>query len=74
MLIVDDTIDIAELLGEALRDEGFETALAHDGQSAIDRWQDFSPHAAILDVGLPIVMLFSSWPRRSGSSTATCPS
>jgi signal transduction histidine kinase/ActR/RegA family two-component response regulator len=55
VLIVDDTVDIAELLCEALRDEGFETALAHDGQGAIDRWRDFSPHAAILDVGLPVV-------------------
>ncbi len=55
VLVVDDVVDIAELLCEALQEEGFQTALAHDGQSAIERCRAFSPHAAILDIGLPIV-------------------
>jgi signal transduction histidine kinase/CheY-like chemotaxis protein len=55
VLVVDDNIDIAELLSDALQDEGFQTAVAHDGQAALERWRTFVPHAAILDVGLPDV-------------------
>ncbi|HEU4579812.1 MAG TPA: ATP-binding protein [Polyangiaceae bacterium] len=53
VLIVDDNLDVAELLTEALGLEGFETAAAHDGQSALERWRELSPHAGVLDVGLP---------------------
>jgi len=53
VLVVDDNVDVAELLAEALRDEGFETAVAHDGQGALVRWRAFLPHAGVLDVGLP---------------------
>jgi CheY-like chemotaxis protein len=55
VLVVDDDVDIAELLCEALKDEGFQTALAHDGRTALDAWRRFGPHAAVLDVGLPDV-------------------
>ena len=53
VLVVDDNVDIAELLSEALQDEGFQTAVAHDGRAALERWRSFAPHAAVLDVGLP---------------------
>jgi signal transduction histidine kinase/CheY-like chemotaxis protein len=53
VLLVDDNVDIAELLSEALQDEGFETAIAHDGKGALETWRRFLPHAAVLDVGLP---------------------
>jgi signal transduction histidine kinase len=53
VLVVDDNVDVAELLSEALQDEGFETAVAHDGHAALERWRIFVPHAAVLDVGLP---------------------
>jgi CheY-like chemotaxis protein len=53
VLIVDDNIDVAELLAEALGIEGFDTATAHDGQSALERWRELAPHAGVLDVGLP---------------------
>jgi CheY-like chemotaxis protein/two-component sensor histidine kinase len=53
VLVVDDNVDIAELLSEALQEEGFQTAIAHDARGALDRWRSFSPHAAVLDVGLP---------------------
>jgi signal transduction histidine kinase/ActR/RegA family two-component response regulator len=53
VLVVDDNVDVAELLSEALQDEGFETAVAHDGHAALERWSLFVPHAAVLDVGLP---------------------
>jgi signal transduction histidine kinase/ActR/RegA family two-component response regulator len=53
VLVVDDNVDIAELLSEALQIEGFQTAIAHDAHSALERWRSFVPHAAVLDVGLP---------------------
>ncbi|MBQ8028498.1 MAG: response regulator transcription factor [Clostridia bacterium] len=35
ILIVDDDIDIAQLLSDSLEDEGFETHIAFDGESAL---------------------------------------
>lgn len=53
VLVVDDEVDIAELLSEALQDEGFQTEIAHDANAALARWRSFSPHAGVLDIGLP---------------------
>lgn len=53
VLVVDDDPDITVLLGEALQAQGFQTALANDGRSALATWRTFQPHAAVLDVGLP---------------------
>ena len=55
VLVVDDNVDVAELLSEALQDEGFETAVAYDGQAALETWRSFGPHAGVLDVGLPVL-------------------
>jgi DNA-binding response OmpR family regulator len=55
VLVVDDNVDIAELLSEALQMYGFETCIAYDGRSALESWRSFVPHAAVLDVGLPDV-------------------
>jgi CheY-like chemotaxis protein len=53
VLIVDDNTDVAELLAEALGIAGFDTATAHDAESALERWREFAPDAGVLDVGLP---------------------
>lgn len=53
VLVVDDNVDIAELLSEALQRKGFQTAIANDGHTAIVFWRSFLPHAGIFDVGLP---------------------
>ncbi len=55
VLVVDDNVDVAELMSEAPQDEGFETAVAYDGQAAVGRWRSFAPHAGVLDVGLPVL-------------------
>jgi DNA-binding response OmpR family regulator len=55
VLVVDDNVDLAELLSDALQMEGFKTAVAYDAEAALARWRLFSPHAAVLDVGLPHV-------------------
>ena len=54
ILIVDDDRAIAELVSDALEDEGFSTVLAHDGKTAlalIQQAQDFS--LIILDIMIP---------------------
>jgi signal transduction histidine kinase/CheY-like chemotaxis protein len=53
VLVVDDNVDVAELLAEALSDLGFQTAVAHDAHGALVEWRTFEPHAAVLDLGMP---------------------
>jgi signal transduction histidine kinase/ActR/RegA family two-component response regulator len=53
VLVVDDDVDLADLLSEALQREGFQTAIEHDAPGALERWRRFAPHAAVLDVGMP---------------------
>ena len=53
VLVVDDEVNIAELVSMALRYEGWETALAHTGRSAVDRAKEVRPDAVVLDIMLP---------------------
>ena len=52
-LIVDDDLVLTDVLSFTLRRAGFEVVAAHDGQSALDRWQAESPDLIILDLNLP---------------------
>ena len=55
ILIVDDDIAIAQLISDSLEDEGFETALAFDGQSALDYVMAHSTEISLitLDIMMP---------------------
>jgi CheY-like chemotaxis protein len=53
VLVVDDYLENARLLGQLLRLFGFETFLAHDGESAIARATELAPDAVLLDLSLP---------------------
>jgi CheY-like chemotaxis protein len=55
ILIVDDNLDAAELLAEALASSGYKIALAHDGLSALTLAETFQPDAVLLDIGLPVM-------------------
>ena len=55
VLIVDDEVNLAELLSMALRYEGWDIRMAHNGEDAFVAAQDFQPHVAVLDVMLPDV-------------------
>ena len=55
ILVVDDNVDAAQLLAEILETHGHQTALAHDGPSALTRARNFQPDIAILDIGLPVM-------------------
>jgi len=53
ILIVDDEAPVANLLVQALRQEGYEVAHATDGMDAMNRIQAFEPDVVIMDVMMP---------------------
>jgi len=55
ILVVDDNEDAAETLAEALGTFGHDVRIAHDGPEALRIADDFGPHVALLDIGLPVM-------------------
>lgn len=53
MLVVEDERHIARYLEFVLRKEGYEVAIAHDGEDALRRIQASCPDALLLDLVLP---------------------
>ena len=53
VLVVDDEAMLADLLSQALRHEGWETATAKDGLDALAKAPSFHPDVVILDVQMP---------------------
>ncbi len=53
ILIVDDEAPVANLLEQALRDEGYEVAVAADGMEAMNRLHAFKPDVVIMDIMMP---------------------
>jgi len=53
VLVVDDNVDAAQLLGALLEASGFHIQFAYDGEAALKIAIEFSPHIVLLDIGLP---------------------
>ena len=53
VLVVDDEAPMVELVGEYLRSEGMDVAVACDGPSAVEAARDRRPDVIVLDVMLP---------------------
>ena len=53
VLLVDDNLDAAEVLGEALVLSGHTVRVEHDGPAALAAALEFSPDVVLLDIGLP---------------------
>ena len=53
ILVVDDSLDSAETLGELLKIWGHDVRLAHDGPAAVAAARDYRPEVVLLDIGLP---------------------
>jgi PAS domain S-box-containing protein len=53
ILVVDDNVDAAQSLGILLKMMGHDTALAHDGASALEVAEAYRPDLVLLDIGLP---------------------
>jgi signal transduction histidine kinase/CheY-like chemotaxis protein len=53
ILVVDDNVDAARTLAEALAGWGHEVAVAHDGPAAVEKALRDRPDVVLLDIGLP---------------------
>ena len=53
ILIVDDDLNICELLRLYIEKEGFEAAIANDGETALELFESFGPDLIVLDIMLP---------------------
>jgi len=55
VMVVDDNRDAAEMLAEALRIEGHDVSVAHDGLEALSLIDEREFDVSILDLGLPLM-------------------
>jgi len=53
VLIVDDSVDAADSLGQILTAWGYQVTVAHDGPAALAALQDELPDIALLDLDMP---------------------
>ena len=53
VLIIEDNIDAAESLKEALQLDGHEVAVAYDGPEGIEKAHEWRPDVVLCDIGLP---------------------
>jgi two-component system, OmpR family, response regulator len=70
ILIVDDEPHITELVSTALRYEGFDTDVAADGRSGLQRVAEWNPDLVVLDVMLPDLDGFAVQRRLRASNVA----
>jgi signal transduction histidine kinase/DNA-binding NarL/FixJ family response regulator len=55
ILIVDDIPANRNMLRDLLSSIGFDTALACNGQEAVDQVRDHAPHAVLMDIMMPVM-------------------
>src|SRR5688500_16733030 len=55
VMVVDDDGDIANLIGEVLRDEGYVAKVVSDSRTALGAFREFQPDLVTLDVLMPSV-------------------
>jgi len=53
VLVIEDNVDAAESLGDALKLSGYEVAVAFDGFRGIEKAREFKPNVVFCDIGLP---------------------
>lgn len=53
VLVVDDDVALAEMIGIVLSSEGYEVSYCHDGAQAYDNFRQVDPDLILLDVMLP---------------------
>jgi two-component system, OmpR family, response regulator MtrA len=53
ILVVDDDMALAEMIGIVLRGEGFEPFFSHDGATAVNAFEELKPDLVLLDLMLP---------------------
>ncbi|HEY0476494.1 MAG TPA: ATP-binding protein [Kofleriaceae bacterium] len=73
VLVVDDNVDAADLLSDALESLGYQTRTAYDGPSALEAAVAFDPDIALLDIGLPAMDGYELARRLRSSPPSTKP-
>jgi CheY-like chemotaxis protein len=53
VMVVDDSVEVAESLGILLRKQSHEVCVLHDGPSALSRAPEFRPDVVFVDLGMP---------------------
>lgn len=53
VLVVDDNVDAADLVAAFMAFQGFEVAVAHGGEQAVEVAKAFGPQLIFLDLGMP---------------------
>ncbi|MBO0685406.1 MAG: response regulator, partial [Candidatus Dormibacteraeota bacterium] len=53
VLVVEDEVPLARLLGRVLSEEGFDPCLEFDGGAALEAARQQPPDAVVLDLSLP---------------------
>ena len=53
ILVVEDDLDLARLIGDVFARDTIEVLLVHTRQAALDACYTFEPHLLVLDIGLP---------------------
>jgi CheY-like chemotaxis protein len=53
ILVVDDNIDAADMVGQVLLLDGHEVRLAYGAAEGLDAARRFHPDVAVLDIGMP---------------------
>jgi DNA-binding response OmpR family regulator len=53
VLVIEDDVDLAGMLAEALRRSGYDVCVAHRPSEALEAVGRFAPEVALIDLGLP---------------------
>jgi CheY-like chemotaxis protein len=53
VLVIEDSVDAAEIMAELLKRRGHEVRIAHDGATGLTLARSFHPQVILLDIGLP---------------------
>ncbi len=54
ILLIDDDVNLSNLLGEYLREQGYLVHVAHDGQKGLRAFFEHKPDLVVLDVTMPV--------------------
>jgi signal transduction histidine kinase len=55
VLVIDDNVDAAEVLGEYLQEDGHEVKVVNDPIAALEALEALRPSVAIVDIGMPVM-------------------
>jgi two-component system CheB/CheR fusion protein len=53
VLLIEDNVDAREMIAKTFRRRGFEVLAVGDGKVAINKFPEFGPRVAVVDIGLP---------------------